>query len=304
MAVKNGNMSTAPSFYGIFVAIATPFKEHRIDEDAFYRHLTFLVQKGVSGVVPCGTTGESVALSLEERQRLIQICLEVCGQKARVIPGTGAPTLDKALLYTRQAQDLGAHGALVVTPYYVKADQSGVQAYYEALHAQTHIPLILYNNPGRTGWELPTALVEQLSHQAPRICGLKDASSDLSRPVRLRTALGFSFSLLSGEDPTCGAFWAQGGDGVISVGANLVPHLYRAFYEAFQKADLKIFAELRDQLFQLSTLLFQTPSPGPLKYALSLMGYGSDVTRLPLSPLSASHRQALEAFLKKWEIIT
>ena len=291
-----------PLFYGIFAAVATPFKEGKIDEKAFSKHVLFLLDGGVSGVVPCGTTGESVALSAAERGRLIQLSVELCQGRAHVVPGTGAPTLEEALAHTRQAQELGVSGALVVTPYYVKADAEGTRDYYQKLHDGTDLPLLLYNNPGRTGVELSLALIERLATDAPRVCGLKDASTDLSRPVLLRESLGENFSLLSGEDPTFGAFLAQGGDGVISVGANVLPQVYRRFWDHFQKGERAELALLRGQLMQLSQLLFQAPSPGPLKYALSLMGYGDGTTRLPLGPLSRAHRERIEAFLHSWKL--
>ncbi len=290
-------MKKIQPFYGIFVAISTPFSHGKIDEKAFRHHLSWLLEAGIHGVVPCGTTGESEALTLEERGRLIQISVELCRNKAFVVPGTGAPTYGEALLYTRQAESLGADGALVVTPYYVKADEKGVRHYYQALHDQTSIPLVLYNNPGRTGYELPCHLIEELVASCQRICGLKDASLDLTRPLTLRSFMRKDFSLLSGEDGTLSAFWAQGGNGVVSVMANVAPNAYIALYQSWKEKRLETFFQLRDRLYPLTRLLFKTPSPGPLKAALEMMGYGSQETRLPLSPLEPSHQKDLQETL-------
>ena len=253
---------------------------------------------GVHGIVPCGTTGEAAALSLEERGRLITLALEVGGGSLRIVPGTGAPTLAETLTYTRQAQDLGADGALVVTPYFVKPDTNGLLEHYTRLHNATHLPLILYNNPGRTGVELQVPLIETLASSCPRIVGLKDSSTDLTRPTALRTTLGTGFALLSGEDATFGAFLSQGGDGIISVGAALFPHLYVTFLNAFHARDWATLQPLTTALVTVSHLLFQAPSPGPLKYLLKKQGIGDGTHRLPLGPLTPAHQHALDQL---WE---
>jgi 4-hydroxy-tetrahydrodipicolinate synthase len=294
---KNNELSKkVHPFYGIFVALATPFKGGEIDEEKLQTHLEFLLSEGVSGVVPCGTTGESVALSLEERGRLIRLCVDFFKGKGHVIPGTGAMTTADALTYTRQAQEAGADGALVVSPYYVKADPEGVKKYYETLAEKTSFPLILYSNPGRTGFEIPVSLIRSLVESCPLIMGLKDSSTDLTRPMAL-ASLNRPFSLLSGEDATFPAFLAQGGHGIISVGANVAPSLYRQLYEAWCQGDLPTFSHLGRTLYSLSETLFKTPSPGPVKYALSLEGYGGPETRLPLAPLTPEHREEIQKVL-------
>ena len=291
------------SLYGILAAVSTPFKNQKIDEKSFVRHLEFLLENGITGVVPCGTTGEFIALSLEERGRLIELCLQTCRGQAFVVPGTGAPTTQEALVYTRQAQDLGADAALVITPFYVKADPEGVRTYYQTIHNETRIPLLLYSNPGRTGIELGVDLIGDLSHNCPRIIGLKDASSDLARPLLLSTRTPSSFRLFSGEDVTFGAFLAQGGWGLISVTANVIPHLYTQMHLAWQTGDFKTFLEIQRRTFPLARLLFEAPSPGPLKWVLSLLGYGETDSRLPLGPLSTSHKEALQKSLEDLGIL-
>ncbi|MGL6188306.1 MAG: 4-hydroxy-tetrahydrodipicolinate synthase [Holosporales bacterium] len=300
MKKNNALSKKANSFYGIFVALATPFKGGEIDEEKVQAHLEFLLSEGVSGVVPCGTTGESVALSFEERGRLIRLCVDAFKGKGQVIPGTGAMTTADALAYTRQAQEAGADGALIVSPYYVKADPEGIKKYYETLAEKTSLPLILYSNPGRTGFELPVSLIRFLAESCPLIMGLKDSSADLTRPLAL-ASLSRPFSLLSGEDATFPAFLAQGGHGIISVGANVAPALYRRLYEAWCEGDFPTFSHLGRTLYSLSETLFKTPSPGPVKYALYLQGYGGPETRLPLGPLTPEHREEIQRVLSVLE---
>jgi 4-hydroxy-tetrahydrodipicolinate synthase len=292
----------SPFFCGILVAVATPYKSGKIDEKGFTHLLENLLQAGVQGVVPCGTTGEALALSFEERGRLIQIAVDVCRGHGMVVPGTGAPTFHETVAYTRQAQDLKADAALVVTPYFVTPDPQGLLDHYGKLQAHTDVPLLLYHNPKRTGVTLSVSLVEEIAAQCSHVRGLKDSSPDLARPTLLREVLGPSFALLSGEDGTFAGFLAQGGDGLISVGANLFPQVYVRLFKSFQRKDMDKVRELQSVLSKVASLLFQAPSPGPLKYALMKKGIGDGTHRLPLGPLTASHKAALDALLEKEEV--
>lgn len=288
-------------FQGIYVAIPTPYANKTLDESALRRHVGWLVDQGVHGIVPCGTTGESIALSTEEKGRVIQLCVQMCHKRALVIPGVGMPTTDQTIEAAKQAEALGADGLLVITPYFVKASQDGLIHHYQMLHKETKLPLILYNNPSRTGVEISLETVCQLS-TLPRVVGLKDASLDLTRPLALRQALGNDFILLSGEDGTLTAFLAQGGDGIISVSAGIAPHLTVGLFEAWKKGDLKTCFAFRDALFSLNQVLFSTTSPGPVKMAAHLLGFGSPETRLPLSLVTPAQQKAIAKVLENLKI--
>lgn len=289
----------APSFHGIFVALTTPYQKgsrDKIDETALARHVDWLVRQGVQGVVPCGTTGEAIALSGAEKARIISICVEGCQGKAKVIAGVGMPTTDQTIEAAQQAEALGVDGLLVVTPYFVKACQEGLMHHYQKLHEKTNRQLLLYSNPSRTGVEIGLETIYRLA-EFPRIIGLKDASYDLARPLALRQALGKDFTLLSGEDKTFTAFLAQGGDGLISVSGGIAPHLLVSLWQAWQKKDLETCLAFRDKFFTLNQVLFSATSPGPVKYAAHLLGFGSAETRLPLSPVAADHQKRIAGIL-------
>jgi 4-hydroxy-tetrahydrodipicolinate synthase len=285
-------------FQGLFVALATFYQKERLDGETLTAYLRWLLDQGVHGVVACGTTGESLALSLEEQAQILSLC--VAQAKPRAIPviaGVAAPTLGQALVQAAQAEKAGCDGLLVLTPFYVKPSQEALLDFYTQVHARTSLPIILYNNPSRAGVELTVETVVALAARCPRIVALKDSSPDLTRPLALRRGLPQPFALLSGDDPTFGAFLAQGGDGIISVAGGLAPRAYRALYDAWTRGDVATTQRLTEGLFPLAEALFQSTSPGPLKALLSQEGWGEATTRLPISSPTPAHHKRLQAAL-------
>ncbi len=284
---------TKTQFYGSIPALITPFANGEVDFKAFENFVEWQIAEGSHGLVPCGTTGETPTLEKDEHHRIIERCVQVVKGRVKVIAGTGSNSTVHAIELTRMAEALGVDAALVVTPYYNKPTQEGLYQHFKAIHDSTSLPIILYAVPGRTGVELSVDTVLRLS-ELPRIAGIKDAHTDLNRPAYIRRAVRDDFAVLSGEDGTCTAFYAQGGDGCISVTANIAPHLCAEQYNAWVKGDFKTVSKLRNQLMPLHKAMFVETSPAPVKYAASVLGLARDEVRMPLVAASLMARQAVD----------
>lgn len=285
-------------FAGSIVALVTPFKNGKVDLDAFQKLVDWQVVSGTHGLVPCGTTGETPTLSRAEHQAVIKACVEAADGRVPVIAGAGSNSTADAVELARFAEKAGADGILAVTPYYNKPGQEGMFRHFKTVNDAVGLPIVLYNVPGRTGVELSVETVLRLS-ALKNVVGIKDASVDLSRPLLMHAALGDRFALLSGEDATVAAYLAQGGHGCISVTANVAPKACADLHTAWMKKDWKTFARLRDKLSALHRALFLETNPAPAKYALSKLGMVKDELRLPLIPVSPSTRAALESAMIK-----
>ncbi len=268
-------------FKGSFVALITPFRDGAVDETAFQEHVAWQLGQGTHGLVPIGTTGECPALEDDEQERLIALCVEVAKGRAPVIPGTGFNSTAHTIHATRVAKNAGADAALVVCPYYNKPTQEGLYQHFKAVHDAVEIPIVIYNIPGRSAVDMSNATMARLA-KLPNIVGVKDATNDLARPLRMRIEIDGEFSLLSGEDATAVAYLAQGGDGVISVTANVAPLLCSEMHEAWQKGDLATVRRINERLIPLHDALFAETSPAPVKYAASLLGRCTPEVRQPL----------------------
>ncbi len=268
-------------FKGSLVALITPFRDGAVDETAFQEHVAWQVGQGTHGLVPCGTTGESPALEPGEQRRVIEMCVEVAKGRAPVIAGTGSNSTAHTIEATREAKAAGADAALIVCPYYNKPTQEGLYQHFKAVHDAVDLPIIIYNIPGRSSVDMSNATMARLA-KLPNIVGVKDATNDLSRPLRMRVEIGAEFCLLSGEDGTAVAYLAQGGDGCISVTANVAPRLCAEMHEAWQKGDFATVRRINERLIPLHEALFAETSPAPVKYAASLLGRCRAEVRLPL----------------------
>ena len=258
-------------FNGSLVALITPFKNGAVDEDAYQAFVDWQISEGTHGLVPTGTTGESPTLSHDEHKRVVELCIEVAKGRVPVIAGTGSNSTAEAIELTQHAKEAGADAALVVTPYYNKPTQEGLYLHYSMIAEAVDLPIIIYNIPGRSIVDMSIATMARLA-KLPNIVGVKDATNDLARPLASRLAIEGDFCQLSGEDATIGAFLGQGGDGCISVTANIAPSMCSQLHEAWQKRDLDTFATMRDRLMPLHNAMFCETSPGPVKYAAHLMG--------------------------------
>ncbi len=272
---------SGPMFSGSITALITPFRDGRLDEDAFQRFVEWQIEEGTNALVSCGTTGESPTLSHEEDMRVTALCIEAAKGKAPVIAGTGSNSTDEAILLTRHAKESGADAALIVTPYYNKPTQEGLYQHYKAIHDAVEIPILIYNIPGRCVIDMSVETMARLA-ELPNIVGVKDATADLTRPAKTRRAIGNGFAQLSGEDATIVPFLAQGGHGCISVTSNVAPRLCAELHAAWKQRDFDRVTELNDRLMPLHEALFIESNPAPVKYAASLLGHCQDELRLPM----------------------
>ncbi len=284
-------------FKGSIPALITPMKNGAFDEAAFRKFVGWQIKQGSHGLVPVGTTGESPTLTPEEHKAVVKICVAEAAGKVPVIAGAGSNNTAEAIEYTKHAKAAGADAALVVVPYYNKPTQDGIYAHYKAIAEAVDIPIIVYNVPGRTVASISVETLARLSHDFKNIVGTKDASADLTRPSRQRLMSGEKFIQLSGEDGTALGFNAHGGIGCISVTANVAPRLCADLQEATLKGDYAAALQLQDRLMPLHHALFVEASPGPVKYAASLLGLCEAETRLPLIPVIESTKHLVREAL-------
>jgi 4-hydroxy-tetrahydrodipicolinate synthase len=285
-----------PPFQGSITALITPFKNGEVDAKAFQRLVEWQIDQGTHGLVPVGTTGESPTLTHEEHKQVIELCIEAAAKRVPVIAGTGSNSTSEAIALTRFAKKAGADGALVVTPYYNKPTQEGLYLHYKAINDAVDIPIIIYNIPGRSIVDMSVETMTRL-FKLPNIAGLKDATANMARVSQQRAAMGIEFVQLSGEDATALGFNAHGGQGCISVTANIAPALCSEFQLACLGSNFKRALEIQDRLMPLHDALFVESNPGPVKYAAEKLGLCSGETRLPLAPLAPASKAKVDAAL-------
>ncbi len=281
---------------GYFTALITPMCDGKIDEEAFSKIVEWQIAEGEKGLVPCGTTGESPTLSHEEHMRVTEICIAVANGRVPIIAGTGSNSTAEAVELTRHAKSVGADAALLVMPYYNKPTQEGMYQHFKAVQDAVDIPQIIYNIPGRSVVDMTVATMGRLA-QLPNVVGVKDATADLARPTLIRSIVDGEFSQLSGEDATAIGFFAQGGQGCISVTANIAPRLCAEFFEAWRNGNVAKALELHTGLMPLHEVLFCESNPIPVKYSAYLMGMCKDEMRLPLCPPSIENKQRIKEVL-------
>jgi 4-hydroxy-tetrahydrodipicolinate synthase len=285
-------------FQGSITALITPFKNGAVDEQGFQRFVEWQIDEGINGVVPVGTTGESPTLSHDEHKRVVELCVEAARRRVPVIAGTGSNSTDEAIDLTRHAEKAGADAALVVLPYYNKPTPEGQYLHFKAIHDATSLPIFIYNVPPRSAVDMNVETMARLA-KLPRIVGVKDATADLVRPIRTKLAIDKDFIMLSGEDGTALPFLAQGGVGCISVTANVAPRLTAEMHKAWAEGDLKHAMKINERLMPVNDAMFCETSPGPVKYAASLLARASDELRLPLAPIAEASKQKVRAALTK-----
>ena len=289
-------------FKGSITALVSPFKGNNLDLEAFEKFINFQITNGTNGIVPCGTTGESPTISHEEHKLLIETAVKVAKDKIPVIAGTGSNSTDEAVDMTKFAEKAKVDAALVVTPYYNKPTQSGLYKHFKAIAEKTNIPIIIYNIPGRSIVDMSIETMIELS-KIKNIIGVKDATNDLFRPLLTRKKMQNEFCYLSGEDGTALAYLAQGGHGCISVTANVAPKLCSELHIAWQESNIKKAQEINLKLSSLHNALFIESSPGPVKYAASLLGLCNEDTRLPLSKINDDTKKTVKNCLQELQLL-
>ncbi|GGG38183.1 4-hydroxy-tetrahydrodipicolinate synthase [Chelatococcus composti] len=287
-------MTTHRLFTGSLTALATPFRDGKLDEAAFRGFVAWQIENGTHGLVPVGTTGESPTLTHDEHKQVVAWCIEEAKGKVPVVAGAGSNNTAEAIDLARHAEKAGADGLLVVTPYYNKPTQEGLYQHFKAINDAVGIPILIYNIPGRSVIDMSVDTMKRLA-ELKNITGVKDATSNVARVSLQREAIGPEFNQLSGEDATALGFMAHGGHGCISVTANVAPKLCAEFQEACLRGDFKTALAIHDRLMPLHTALFVETSPSPVKYALSVLGRMSEETRLPLVPVSEATRRQVRA---------
>ncbi len=289
-------------FSGSIVAIVTPFKNGKVDEDAFRKLIEFQIENGTSGIVPCGTTGESATLSFEEHKRVIKICVEAVKKRVPVIAGAGANNTKEAIELTRFAKEAGADATLQVVPYYNKPTQEGLYLHFSTIAKEVPLPQVLYNIPGRTGVNMLPETVARLA-ELKEIVAIKEASGNLSQMAEIINLAGDKITLLSGDDNLTLPILSIGGKGVISVIANIVPRETAEMIKMWEKGDVEGARKMFFKLLPLCKAMFYETNPIPVKTALSLMGKISGELRLPLCPMRPENLEKLKNVLKQYNLI-
>lgn len=289
-------------FKGSMVALATPFTATGVDEQALIRLVEWHIESGTDVLVPVGTTGESPVLSHEEHVRIVKLVVDTAQGKIPVVAGTGSNNPMEAIEYTQAAEKAGADGVLSVAGYYNRPSQEGLYQHFKAVHDATNIPIILYNIPARCVVDIHVETVARLA-ELPRIVGVKDATSDMTRLSSERQLIAEGFAWLTGDDLSALAYNASGGVGCISVTANVAPSLTAKFQNLCQEGQFEAARELHEKLFPLHKALMLEPSPSGVKYALSLLGFGSEECRLPTVALKESTKSLIKGLMLKLKLL-
>jgi 4-hydroxy-tetrahydrodipicolinate synthase len=289
-------------FTGSIVAIVTPFKKGKVDEQALGNLIEFQIANGTHGIVPCGTTGESATLSHKEHERVMAFTVETVRRRVPVIAGAGSNCTEEAISLARHAKAVGADGALLITPYYNKPPQEGLFRHYKAVAEAIDLPIVLYNIPGRTSVNMLPATVARLS-AIRNIVAIKEGSGSVQQASEIIAACGDRITVLSGDDPLTLPMMALGAKGVVTVTANLVPREMAAMVNAFTAGKLEEARRLHHKLSPLFQAMFYETNPIPVKEALAMMGKIDGEIRLPLCPLGSELRDKLARTLKEYGLI-
>jgi len=289
-------------FKGSIVAIVTPFKDNKLDEQALKDLIEWHIAEGTNAIVPCGTTGESATLEYEEHYRIIELTIQTVNGRVPVIAGTGANSTDETIMMTGKARDLGADGALLVVPYYNKPTQEGLYRHYKAVADAVDIPIVLYNVPGRTALNMLPQTVARLAG-IKNIVAIKEASGNLAQVSEVIRLCGDKLSVLSGDDFTTFPLMTLGGKGTISVAANVAPKDVSEMCAALNEGDYDAARKLHFKLEPLNKAMFIETNPISVKTALSLMGKIQEEMRLPLCPMSMENKEKLKNIIRNYGLL-
>ncbi|MFH1951703.1 MAG: 4-hydroxy-tetrahydrodipicolinate synthase [Pseudomonadota bacterium] len=289
-------------FRGSIVAIVTPFKDGRIDEESYRELIEFQIENGTSAIVPCGTTGESATLDVKEHDRVIDIAVEAVNKRVPVIAGTGGNSTSEAIALTEHAKKVGADATLQVTPYYNKPTQEGLYQHFKAIAKAVPLPQVLYNVPSRTGVNMLPETVARLAEIA-EVAAIKEASGSIGQMAEIVKLAGDNITLLSGDDNLTLPVLAIGGAGVVSVVANIVPRDSADLVMAWEEGRVDEARGLFYKLLPLCQAMFFETNPIPVKTALGLMGKIQDEMRLPLCPMAPANLEKLKKALSGYGLI-
>lgn len=283
-------------FTGTCTALVTPFLGDQVNYPMLEQLIRRQIEAGIPAIVICGTTGESPTLSDEEKLELFRRSKKYAGDRCRIIAGTGSNCTEHTVALSKAAEAVGVDGLLVVSPYYNKATDEGLVAHYSAVASAVHIPIILYNVPSRTGVDIPISVYQCLA-QLPNIAGVKEASTDIGKVLKIRESCPSHFAVWSGNDDQAVAVMSLGGQGVVSVLSNVLPEETRSMAMAALDGDFDTAADLQIRLMPVIRMLFCEVNPIPVKAAMKLVGYDCGECRLPLTSLSREHLESLRKLL-------
>lgn len=289
-------------FKGSIVAIVTPFKDGEVDETAYTDLINWHIDEGTSGIVPCGSTGESATLTHDEHARVISLCVEVVNKRVSVIAGSGSNSTAEAIELTKVAANAGADAALLLSPYYNKPTQEGIYQHYWAVADAVDIPQFVYNVPSRTASEVSSTTLARLAEH-PNIVGLKEAGGDLGKTADTISMCGPDFTILSGDDALTFPMMMLGATGVISVTANVVPSKIAALVSAIENDDMAEARRIHFETRELTNAMFFETNPIPVKTALAAMGRIKGELRLPLCAMSQMCKEKLQLVLKRMDLV-
>ena len=292
-------------FKGSNVALVTPFKNDKLDDETYINLIHFHIQNGTNGLVPAGTTGESPTLSHDEHERVIELCVKESNGKLPVFAGTGSNSTEEAISLTTHAEKIGANGALIVTPYYNKPTQEGLYQHYKAINDKCGIPIIIYNIPGRSVIDMSVDTMARL-YELKNIIGVKDATGDLNRVDKTLKKLGKDFMQLTGNDDNALEFNRRGGVGAISVTANIAPKLCSEFqkFSIIKDEQNQLNAEELNKILQpVHHSMFVESNPSPVKYAAKLLNLCEDDVRLPLVKVTDPTKEIIKKALQSAKLI-
>ncbi len=290
-------------FKGSIVAIVTPFRNSKVDEKKLRELIEFQIKNGTSGIVPCGTTGESATLTFDEHEKVIEVTIDQVNKRVPVIAGTGSNSTEEAIMLTKQAASAGADASLQVSPYYNRPTQGGLYRHFKAIAQSVKIPIILYNIAGRTGVNIEPETIANLARDCKNIVAVKEASGSLDQMSRIKALCPPVFQLISGDDSLTLPVLSIGGIGIISVVANIVPADVADLVSAFEKGNIKKAQSLHYKLLPLIKACFIETNPIPVKTAMGLLGMCEPDLRLPMCEMSADNLGKLKKALKDYGLL-
>jgi 4-hydroxy-tetrahydrodipicolinate synthase len=290
-------------FKGSIVAIVTPFSKGRVDEKKLRELIEFQIKNDSSGIVPCGTTGESATLSFQEHERVIEITVEQVNKRVAVIAGTGSNSTEEAIMLTRHAAKSGATASLQVSPYYNRPTQQGLYEHFKAIAESVDIPIMLYNIASRTGVNIEPETIAKLARDCKNIVAVKEASGNLEQMSRIKLLCGDGLDLLSGDDALTLPVLSIGGTGIVSVVANIAPKDVAGMVSEFQNGNLRRAQEIHYRLLPLTKAMFIETNPIPVKTAMGILGMCEPDLRLPMCAISPENLEKLKKALKEYGLL-
>lgn len=290
------------NFSGCMVALVTPFKGDKVDWESLEGLVEFHIENGIHGIVPCGTTGESATLTHQEHNEVVEAVVKYVKKRVPVIAGTGSNSTQEAIDFTRSAENAGADGALMISPYYNRPTQEGIYQHYKKVASEVHIPLIIYNIPSRTGSKIEPETLARLA-EVKNIAGVKEATGSMDQAIEVLRLCGEGLEVYSGEDSLTFSLMALGGKGVISTVANVAPREMSQLTRACFEGDWEKGRSIQFKLIPLIRSLFIETNPIPVKTALSLMGKCRGDLRLPMTPMAEPNVKKLKKAMSDFGLI-